>query len=103
MQKTIIRIGKCVDCGDCCILYVNGNYKRCVFYDLTTPKHCMIYDGRPQVCKDFPRVPADLLDKPICGFEFVDEKGRKIDGYQDSRTRLRLINAINKLKQKGKM
>jgi hypothetical protein len=74
-----------------------------MFYNLEAEKHCMIYDGRPQVCKDFPRAPADLLDKPICGFEFVDDKGRVIDAFEDKRTRLRLIHAIKKLKQKGKM
>jgi len=72
-----------------------------MFYDLKAEKHCTAYDVRPQVCKDYPRAPADLFDTPNCGFFFVDEKGRKIDGYMDRRTRLRLIRAINKLKKQN--
>jgi len=72
-----------------------------MWYSLTLPKHCTIYDIRPKVCRDFPRAPADLLDKPDCGFRFLDAQGRKIDGYQDPRTKLRLVHAINKLKKKS--
>lgn len=96
----IYRVGECLNCGDCCILYINGNYKRCMFYDLKAKKHCTAYDARPRVCKDFPRAPMDIQDKPLCGYWFIDDKGRVVDGYEDPRTRLRLINAINKLKQK---
>jgi len=71
-----------------------------MWYSLASKKHCTAYKVRPQVCKDFPRAPADLLDKPYCGFQFIDDKARVLDGYQDKRTRLRLIHAINKLKSK---
>jgi len=102
-QRVIHRVGECQDCGDCCILYVDGNYKRCIFYNLKVDKHCTAYDARPQVCRDFPRAPIDVQDKPICGFRFLDDKGCVVDGYEDPRTRLRLIHAIKKLKKKGIM
>lgn len=87
--KNIHRCGSCQNCGDCCILYVNGGYQRCVFYDLDNPKHCTIYDYRPDVCKDFPRGPFDTQYKSLCGFYFLDDRGEKVDGYMDERTRLR--------------
>lgn len=92
------RIGRCQNCGDCCILYIDGQFKRCVWYTLYSEQHCTIYETRPQVCRDFPRGPADQLDKPLCGYSFVDDQGRCVDGYQDLRTQFRAINVLNKMR-----
>lgn len=91
LKQTIYRVGQCNNCGDCCIIWHNGQYQRCKWYNLKAEQHCMIYDTRPQVCRDFPRSPLDLEDKPLCSYYFVDEKGRRIDAFMDKRVRLRLV------------
>ena len=90
-KHAVYRIGRCQHCGDCCILWVQDHYERCRWYDLTAEQHCTIYPTRPQVCRDFPRCAMDLLNKPHCGFHFVDAQGRPIDAYMDQRVRLQLV------------
>jgi Fe-S-cluster containining protein len=94
VAQQIYRCGECVNCGDCCILWVDGRYQRCMWYDMTKEKHCMIYKSRPQACRDFPRGPADQLDKPLCGYYFLDEKGRRVDAFQDRRVTLKLLKKL---------
>ena len=90
-KQQIYRIGACQNCGDCCILWVKDHYERCRWYDLKAEQHCTNYEGRPKVCRDFPRCAMDVVNKPLCGFSFVDEKGRRIDAYQDGRVKLQLV------------
>jgi Fe-S-cluster containining protein len=87
----IFRIGECYNCGDCCLLFDSGSYKRCVHYDELAEKHCTIYATRPRWCREFPRSPMDIVGKPHCGFRFVDERGRTVDAFQDKRVKMKLI------------
>lgn len=87
----IVRCGGCHDCGDCCILYVNDHYQRCQHYDVDREKHCTIHVKRPQTCRDFPRSPMDVANKPQCGYWFADERGHKMDGFMDLRVKLRRV------------
>jgi hypothetical protein len=90
-NQQIYRVGTCQNCGDCCILWVTDHYERCRFYDLKAEQHCTIYETRPTVCRDFPRCAMDVVNKPLCGYSFVDEKGRIVDAYEDKRVTLRLV------------
>jgi len=87
----LYRMGECKNCGDCCTLYINGQYKKCIHYDTDKERHCTIYKNRPQECRDFPRSPMELVNKPSCGYWFVDEAGNCVDGWMDKRVRLRLV------------
>ena len=90
-KQPIFRVGTCQNCGDCCILWVKDHYERCRWYDLKTEKHCTMYGARPKVCRDFPRSPMDIVNKPLCGYYFVDAQGRVVDSYMDRRVTLRLV------------
>ena len=85
------RLGTCQNCGDCCILFVNGKYQRCGHYDVTAKLHCTIHSQRPKACRNFPRGPMDLETKRDCGFYFTDEKGWRVDGDMDKRVSLQLV------------
>jgi Fe-S-cluster containining protein len=86
-----LRVGKCVDCGACCTLFTSEGYKTCNHYNSRTVHHCRIYHNRPEPCRLFPRTPMDIENKLSCGYSFVDEYGRIVDGYMDKRVLLRLV------------
>jgi hypothetical protein len=78
------RVGKCNQCGDCCreetlpariraykaaginFTIVNQD---CDKFDLATGR-CLDYDNRPESCKQFPILPADIVALPRCSFRF---------------------------------
>ena len=39
--------------------------------------HCLIYEDRPQFCRDYPGVPEDLIEG--CGFEIIEVLGDDCD------------------------
>jgi Fe-S-cluster containining protein len=69
----------------------DGMYKRCKAYDPDAEQHCTIYATRPKACRDFPRCPMDIENKPDCGYFFVDEKGQVLKPGMNPRVKLRLI------------
>jgi len=100
-QKTkqpqhLMRVGECNNCGICCNLYdFNlGIYRLCEKFDGTKEKHCMIWNKRPKMCKEYPRGPMDIINKPECSYEFFDENGRKYDCYMDERVRLTIVGNL---------
>lgn len=86
------RVGCCTGCGDCCLksgVTYNGTPQLvpckagCLAFYYTQPKHCQVYNNRPQACRDFPRNPWDLIGLKRCGFQFVDRNtGQPVDVYQ---------------------
>ena len=92
----VIRVGTCNNCGVCCQLYnkETGRYEYCQHYDPHREKHCTIWHKRPKMCREWPRGPMDILNKPECSYQFYDEHGRKIDAYMDPRVRLQRLGAI---------
>ncbi|HPT08205.1 MAG TPA: YkgJ family cysteine cluster protein [bacterium] len=60
------RQGHCRNCGKCCSLPRN-----CLFLkNKDGKKYCSIYKIRPLVCRKYPRVEKESLNKEDCGFYF---------------------------------
>jgi Fe-S-cluster containining protein len=71
----LIKKGQCKRCGKCCDWGLDGwPCKHLIPYKLKSGNIlyiCAIYPNRPEVCKEFPKEPGDLL--PGCGFYFEEE------------------------------
>jgi len=82
----LLRIGECRQCGKCCDpLTIPARvevYKRHkIMFSLWEPcRHfeyrngkglCKIYDSRPERCRAFPILPADIEALPECGYRFI--------------------------------
>lgn len=105
----ITRVGECNNCGVCCQLWRHPNaskdspfyaekahYGFCDHYNPdATAGHCRIWNKRNQVCREFPRGPMDVLNKPQCSYMFFDEKGCRIDAYMDKRVRLIKVGEVS--------
>ncbi len=81
-----VREGACCGCGDCCRpetlpvrvrAYVEANmfFKvvnngDCRHFNPETGE-CLIYEKRPQECRDFPTEPIDIVALPRCSYSFV--------------------------------
>jgi Fe-S-cluster containining protein len=81
-----VREGECCGCGDCCrpetipartkayieaeIPFMVVNQGNCPDFDPETGK-CLIYEDRPQECRDFPTSPVDIAALPRCTYRFV--------------------------------
>ncbi len=92
----VIRVGECNNCGVCCQLFrkETGKYEYCEHYDPNREKHCIIWAKRPKMCREWPRGPMDILNKPECSYQFYDENGRRIDAYMDRRVRLQRLGSV---------
>ena len=90
-----IRLGQCNKCGRCCdpatwpkraAIYralgipfmLNPQFPCPYFMDFGSKGFCAIYEQRPQMCRDFPLQPADILGLPECGYRF--EARQRIGG-----------------------
>ena len=83
----MIRVGECNQCGKCCDpptperieAYRGWDYmvqhpEGCPFGMRVNGKiGCGNYDNRPQMCKDFPQHPLDIVVLPECGYSFKDK------------------------------
>ena len=82
-----IREGECNQCGLCCLpptperlrAYADAGYEvktqfidGCPFEARTEggKLYCTNYEGRNQMCRDFPIVPVDIETIPECGYSF---------------------------------
>lgn len=102
------RIGECRRCGDCCRMDIlspdiyavrNEEVKRQYGKPLnpacahlgqsrTGRAVCLIYEDRSPGCREFPRVPMDVLKVPNCGYDFVpDRKVRTVKRPPSGRTK----------------
>lgn len=103
--QEIMRTGECNNCGVCCQLYKRpdapkdspfyaetAGYGYCNHYlPYAEQGHCAIWLKRPKECREYPRGPMDVLNKPTCSYHFFDGFGRKIDAYMDKRVRLQIV------------
>lgn len=88
----LYQIGKCNDCGACCMLRADDMTEHiCPYYTIKSNQHCTLFGSkkRPRECAEFPRGPADLERvAKWCSIKFVDEKGVTVDGMMDKRVKL---------------
>jgi uncharacterized cysteine cluster protein YcgN (CxxCxxCC family) len=86
--------GSCRQCGECCVCWyydmpdqpavIPPRKGWCPHLDMET-RLCLIYDERPQGCRDFPQ-PSDFEEGkvlPGCGFKLT----RLIDGDEKCQSR----------------
>jgi hypothetical protein len=104
----VIRVGECNNCGICCQIFKRPEAPKNSPYYAETPRyeycahylpngmygHCGIYTKRSKECREYPRGPMDILNKPECSYQFFDEYGRKIDAYMDKRVRLQIVGQV---------
>lgn len=93
-SSVFIRLGECNRCGKCCDpatmakrmtvyralgvpVLLNPRYPCPHFSYVDGWGRCAIYDRRPQMCRDFPRIPEDVLGLPECGYWFFEARQRE--------------------------
>jgi len=80
-ERGIIRIGKCINCGQCCegnvkiysytentIKLIRREEKSCIYYN-DSNKKCSNYNNRVCWCTLFPYLPEVMYEG--CGYKFI--------------------------------
>lgn len=83
----LLRVGECNQCGKCCDpstlpqrmdVYQRRGIVALVkaepcphFYYEDSKGVCEIYPDRPEMCRVFPMMPADIEALPECGYRFI--------------------------------
>jgi len=90
----LVRVGECNRCGKCCDpttiparMEVYRRYRLAVLVHTEPCRHfhyedgkgvCSIYEKRAEMCRVFPRIPADIEALPECSYRFI-----WVDGGED--------------------